>query len=298
MKTPKTVSELFDLVFGVHWSKDRFKTSGHQAEVLRIYNRSIKDQIGESSLQDLTPPSVAKWHHKYSAKPFEGNRALSVLSKMYNIAERFGWIPVNTNPCRLVESFKERKRNRYASSDEIKRICDFLEKEMQKKWAFRRAAIFIYAMIYTGARPRSLERARRDQIKRTEVEGKTFGIMVFSGKSTAVTGEDEKIVIPPQALALIDTLPVRKDGLLFGINSPKRLWRRIQKEVNCPDLWIRDLRRTFATIGFSDGVSVGVIGELLNHRSTQTTKIYAKLNDTAKIEAIKDIANVIDAKFR
>jgi hypothetical protein len=40
---------------------------------------------------------------------------LAVLSKLMNWAERHGYWPDGTNPCRHVERFPERKRGRFLS---------------------------------------------------------------------------------------------------------------------------------------------------------------------------------------
>jgi integrase len=86
-------------------------------------------------------------------------------------------------------------------------------------------------------------------------------------------------------------LPKREDGLIFGIKMPSHLWRKIRKEAGCEDLWARDSRRTFATIGMSNGVKMDTVSELLNHSSVQTTKTYAKLNGSARSQAVETIAS-------
>jgi integrase len=75
---------------------------------------------------------------------------------------------------------------------------------------------------------------------------------------------------------------------------PVRLWAKIRKEAGCPDLRARDLRRTFATVGMSAGLKMDQISEILGHRSTQTTKIYAKLNIDSQIESARAIADAIE----
>ena len=43
-------------------------------------------------------------------------------------------------------------------------------------------------------------------------------------------------------------------------------------------------RHTFATIGLNTGVPLEVVSEVLGHKSLAVTRIYAKMNDTYKIE--------------
>jgi len=222
--------------------------------------------------------------HKH---PVTANRSLEVLSKMMSFAEEFGLKALGTNPCKLTK-FKAKKRNRYATVDEIRSIAAILDREAE---ANPSAVAFIYLLMFTGSRPRAIERATWSQLKHTTINGQKYGMLTFQGKTSEETGEVETVVLPPQAMMAIDKLPKVRGGTITGINMPRRLWRKIQEEVGCQDLWMRDLRRTFATIGMSDGIGASTIGEVLNHRSTQTTKIYAKLMQNSKMEAASQIAN-------
>jgi integrase len=94
---------------------------------------------------------------------------------------------------------------------------------------------------------------------------------------------------------MIKNLPKRQDGLIFGIGLPGYLWRKIRKEAGCEDLWARDFRRTFATVGMSNKVDMKVIGKLLNHHSQQTTDRYALLDNSARLEAVSAISAKLDS---
>lgn len=96
-------------------------------------------------------------------------------------------------------------------------------------------------------------------------------------------------------MRVIGWLPRVEGMTITGMKMPRTLWRRVREEAGCPDLWVRDWRRTFATLGYSDGVDMWTVGELLNHRSTETTKIYAKMMDTRRLEAVTRIADKIES---
>jgi hypothetical protein len=51
---------------------------------------------------------------------------LAVLSKMFNLAERWGLRPDGSNPCRHVEKFAEAKRERMLSPAELARLGEAL----------------------------------------------------------------------------------------------------------------------------------------------------------------------------
>jgi integrase len=145
--------------------------------------------------------------------------------------------------------------------------------------------------MFTGSRPIAIERATWSQLELVKSSSKTYGILTFDGKS----GE-EKVVIPGFVISVLTSLPT--SNTLTGINMPKSFWKKVRVEAGCPDLWIRDWRRTFASIGLSNGFSMDAIGEVLNHKSTQTTKTYAKLFDRSRIDTSLEIAQVLREKLQ
>ena len=58
-------------------------------------------------------------HHRLKDTPYQANRLLGLLSKMFNLAERWGYRPDGSNPTLHVEKFKEQRRERYLSNDEL-----------------------------------------------------------------------------------------------------------------------------------------------------------------------------------
>jgi len=285
-----TVGELFERAYKDYWNKPRFIKSGWAKEVRAIWERSIKTEFSSRSLSAIKVVEVKRWHSRFEATPYAGNRALEVLTKMFNIAEAEGIIPRNTTPCWKIKGFTEKKRKRYATPAELVKILAILEREKLKNPG---AVAFLYCILFTGSRPSALERATYDQLKEVTVDGEIRGVLVFAGKGTAESGEDELIVIPKEAMDMIRELPRNRDGRIFGRKNPRRFWVDTRKEAGCDDLWARDLRRTFATVGMSGGVNKAVIGELLNHASLQTTDIYAKLDLTARLDASKRISDRI-----
>lgn len=282
------VQELFNIVWDEHWDCDRFQNSGHAAEVKRNYDKHIKAIFAEKKITSIKRKKVREWHQSLRDFPVAANRSLEVLSRMFTFAVEKDWIDAADNPCIFIKSHRERKRKRYATEDEITKLGEFLDRNYHVS---PRGVTFLYALLYTGARPRSLERAKWQDITRIE---NGFGLFTFEGKSSAETGEDETVLIAPKVMELIEALPKRVDGLVFGIKKPRELWDRIRKEAGCPDLWARDLRRTFASVGRSNGVDMDTIGQLLNHKSTQTTMIYAKLYPSARVHSVSLIADKLN----
>jgi integrase len=174
-----------------------------------------------------------------------------------------------------VERYKEQKRRRFATPAEIKAIGVVLDRLAAESPIWICGSAFIYALLFTGARPSEIERATPDMLERLERDGESYGVLrIEKGK----TGQRD-VFLPPQAMALFDKMPKNRRHLCgdYHRKFPRALWEKVKKEVGCSDLWGRDLRRTFATVALSNGVPIGQVGELLGHKSSQTTKIYAKL---------------------
>src|SRR6185503_5849431 len=93
-----------------------------QREYRRSVDLFIKPAIGTHRVCDVVRSDIAELHHKMRVIPYQANRTLGVLSKMFNLAEVWGLRPDGSNPCRHVTKFPERKRERYLSLPEIERF--------------------------------------------------------------------------------------------------------------------------------------------------------------------------------
>jgi len=264
LRAAQTVREAFKHCAQTHWSQARYTRSGWAKEVKRLYESKIDPVFGHEKLNDVTSAAIKKWHHTFESTPIEGNRALSTFKTIFKLSD-VPW------PASSIKPHQEKSRGRYATKEELTKILRALKAHQADN---PRGAAFIEVCILTGARPSSLSSA-----------GLTNGSYLFvSGK----TGED-KIYLPKRARELIFQTNC------LGIKAPTVLWNKIRTEAGCPDLWLRDLRRTFATLGFSMGNDMSLISELLNHKSTQTTKIYAKLLNDKREEVAEQVASQVAA---
>jgi hypothetical protein len=65
-------------------------------------------------------------HAEMAETPYQANRVLAVLSKAFNLAEVWGWRLDGSNPCRHVQRYREEKRERFLSSEELAALSDVL----------------------------------------------------------------------------------------------------------------------------------------------------------------------------
>lgn len=288
LRAEYTIDELFNEVFEKHWSKKQFVTSGWTRQVNYNYQNHIYSKLGRLKLSELRPAKLWEWMNGMEDTPTTANRSLEVISKMFNYAIRKGYYD-KINPCLSQESFVEQKRDRFASFEEIKKIGEILRRNSTQ---FPREVAFIYLLMFSGSRPRAIERATWDQLVPTQVGEFTVGVLTSEGKTSYKTGTRDVIILPPFAMAVLEVLP-RDTKTITGIKMPSQFWKKVREEAGCPSLYARDWRRTFATIGLSQNIEIGAIGELLNHKSTQTTKTYAKLMPDSRVQAVVAISNTL-----
>ena len=122
--------------------------AGTAAEYRRLIENIILPALGRQKVRDVTRADVSRLHHERRDTPYDANRALAVLSKMLTLAEKWGERPDGSNPCRHVDRFAERKRERMLSADEFARLADALKASTRSPYVI--AAIKL--LIFTGAR--------------------------------------------------------------------------------------------------------------------------------------------------
>jgi len=61
--------------------------------ILLVPTRGIVPALGRKKIADVTRADVARLHHAGGDAPYQANRVLAVLSKMFNLAEAWGLRP-------------------------------------------------------------------------------------------------------------------------------------------------------------------------------------------------------------
>ena len=85
-------------------AKDRTYT-----EYKRLVERIISPELGRLKVDEVRSSDIERLHLKFRATPYQANRLVALLSKMFNWSGR----RAERNPCTGVERFAEQKRRRY-----------------------------------------------------------------------------------------------------------------------------------------------------------------------------------------
>ncbi|MCY3980449.1 MAG: tyrosine-type recombinase/integrase [Alphaproteobacteria bacterium] len=243
---------------------------GTQAEYRRLVELFINPVIGTTRVSEVQRKDIAELHHGLRRTPYQANRTLSVLSKMFTLAEVWGWRPDGTNPSRHVKRYRESPRERFLSPAETERLGEVL-REVEPEMPSAVAAIRL--LLLTGCRLSEIQTLRWEHVRDDCIElpdTKTGGRAVPLG---------------PEARAILDALPRHEDnpwvivGRLPGshLADLQRPWRRIKERASLEDVRIHDLRHSFASRALALGESLTMIGKLLGHTQVQTTARYAHL---------------------
>ncbi len=235
----------------------------------------IKPALGRLKLRDITVADIAKFQAARRITPTNANRCRALLSHIFEIAERWGERPIGSNPCRQVEKFAERKRERFLSAAEILMLGDALAGAEGREPRAALAAVRL--LILTGCRLSEIlalewrwvdfERAcLRLPDSKTGAKVVPLGAPALRLLAALPRQNDNPYVLPAE----------RGDGHFVGI---QKVWQRIRAAADLSDVRIHDLRHSFASIAVSGGDSLYLVGKVLGHRQARTTERYAHLKD-------------------
>ena len=264
------------------------------AHTAGIYRGSLENHIlpalGMMPLAVVETAHVAALHYRLRSTPRAANRALSVLSKMFSLAAAWGLVTDGTNPCKGVRKYKEKKRERFLSRDEYRRLGQALaeaEAEAGIEGAVSPYAIAaLRLLMLTGCRLNEILTLRWDDIDRTAGEfrlrdGKTGARMVpLTPTAETVLAGIERVPLNPWVI-----VGKQPNAHLSTITAD---WYRLRARAGLDDVRIHDLRHSYASRALAAGESLSMIGKLLGHADIQSTARYAHLaRETERLSAAR-----------
>ena len=261
-----------------------------RAASIEADQRSLKlhilPKLGRKKVNSITRADIAQLHYKMREKPIAANRALALLSKMFNLAEKWGLRADNSNPCRHIERYKERRMERFLSNEELARLGEVLAEAERTRTGLPSAIAAIRLLLFTGC--------RRSEILTLQWEHVDFERQCLRLPESK-TGS-KTVYLSPPALEVLTGIE-REEGSPYVITGAKpgshlvnltKPWQRIRKMAGLEGVRIHDLRHSFASMAVAGGLSLPVIGALLGHTQPATTQRYAHL----AADPLKQAANL------
>lgn len=225
--------------------------------------------------------------------PTTANRVIALISSMYSRAIQWDYFDGN-HPCRGMDKYREKSRSRFVLPDEMPRLMLAMEHETNEL-----VRDFVKLALYTGARRSNVMSMQWPDV---HLERKEWNI------ERTKNGEPQTVLLTPEAIEVLE----RRKKAAQGSNSlfvfpgsgetghlvePRGAWERMLarstalglvealaekhglhlQHYEMRDLHIHDLRRTLGSWLASSGTSLPIIGRVLNHKTPEATKVYARL---------------------
>lgn len=282
-KLAGTVADLAETYLARH--ARRRKTA---KPIEKIIARHILPAWGSRKVESIRRKDAADLHAKITAAsgPIAANRVLEVISSMWNRALAWGLVAeTQPNPARGVEANPETKRKRYVTVDEMPKVLAAIGATPN---VFVRSILWAYLL--TGCRKMELARLRWDQVDLVE------GMLHIP---TTKNGEPLDLPLSPPALALFRSIPRLKGnahvfcGRYEGspLGDPMKQWSQIRKAIGLEDVTIHDLRRTVGSWLADSGKTELQIGHVLNQKSPEATRIYARVSSVRVAHVLGDLGS-------
>ncbi|QKR61314.1 tyrosine-type recombinase/integrase [Pseudomonas aeruginosa] len=285
-----TVKELCTK-FMEDYSKKRNKLST-QAGYQAVINRNIIPLLGRKKVQDVKRPDIAGLMEKLSYKQTEANKVFSVLRKMFNMAEVWGYRPDGTNPCRHVPMFPAGKSTHLISDEEMGNLfrqLDKIESEGLENY-----------VIPLGIRLQFEFAGRRSEIIALEwnwVDLQNRRVVWPDSKTGGMSKP-----MSEEAYRLLSTAP-RQEGSRYVLPSPSHAgkhlttgeyyggWSRALKAAGATHVGTHGIRHRSATDIANSGIPVKVGMALTAHKTVVMFMRYVHTEDKPVRDAAELVAN-------
>ena len=250
--------------------------------------RHIVPRLGKLRIGAVRRRHVTTLHHRLAGTPVQANNVIITLSQIYTKAQDWGIVAEGTNPCRHVELYRQRKRERFLTEAEFRRLGRVLDEAEESGGATPEAIAAIRLLILTGCRRGEILGLRWEEV---DLEARELRLR------DTKTGP-RVVPLSPAAVQLLAGLP-RAEGSRWVIPGRKHgthmvrlgnAWRLLRKRAGLDDVRLHDLRHSFASSALALGESLPMIARLLGHRQIASTARYAHLARASVHEAAARVA--------
>ncbi len=284
-RTAPTIATLAEDYLAKHIAQRRSNT---QREARSILRQHILPKLGKLHVADVTREDIERFHRAISKTPSRANRALAILSTMFNLS--IHWKMRGDNPCRGIQKNPEHGRERYLTPDELARLMAALAEHPNQT-----GANAVRLLLLTGSR-------------KSEVLGATWNEFDLTAgvwtKPAATTKQNKthRVPLSVPARQLLAAMHDKAHGpALFpgrGASGTqgdlRKTWRGVCKVAGITGVRLHDLRHSYASFLVGAGLSLPIIGALLGHSSPATTQRYAHLMDEPLRAATERVGAIVE----
>ncbi len=262
--------------------KDRIRSHlDHES----FYRVRLKARWGNRRMDEIKPHDVAALQDSLRKEGLANgtiNRYTAFVRRVFNLALEWEVIE-GRNPARKAVMAREHHREKFLTEAELRALFLALDREPNQV-----AASAIALLAATGARRSEAMKARWEHI---DVERRLWVVPVSK------SGRRRHIPLSDMAVRILVRQP-RADGCPWvfpGQNRKKHIgclrntWLSVKKAAGLDiDLWLHDLRHTFASTLVSKGRTLYEVSQLLGHSQMSMTMRYAHLAPQRLLEAANE----------
>ena len=243
----------------------------------RIIQNHVLPRWGKLRLDEIKQQDVTAWlteKRQSGLAPATVEKIRIMFSRSFELARQ--WEIFDRNPVKYVPRVKfNNARERYLTSEEAERLRLACECSANPQLKY-----IVGLLLLTGARKSELLNAKWSDI---DIENRTWTLLMSKN------GRGHHRPLSSAAMSIINQLPrfpncpwlIPNPQTLLPFTDIKRSFMQARKLAGLDDVHIHSLRHSYAAALASSGLSLQIIGKLLNHASVQSSARYAHLaNDT------------------
>ena len=240
---------------------------GHKVEGIRL-RKLMRDPMAATKFGYLKPSHLIKYRNQ-RLREVSGStvkKELSLISHVFETANKEWDMPINGNPVRLISKPKENKpRDRRLELGEEERL---LLSCSQSKNPYLLPLVIV--AIETAMRRSELLGLERQYLK---INNRTAYLPMTKN------GDSRTVPLSTRAIATLNDLPVHISGKVFPLSETalRGLWGRACRRAGIVVLHFHDLRHEATSRLFEKGLNIMEVSAITGHKDPKMLKRYTHL---------------------
>jgi integrase len=268
-----------------------------------MWMKVILPKLGHRKVDEFKRQDLIRIQSSLSETPYQANRVLALLSKAFNLAELWELRDQNTNPTDHIRRYKETKRERLISEDEMARLAKVLDEVEETGHVtvspdgggmevLPSVPAAIRLLIFTGMRVGEVLNLTWESV---DCENRLLRLAESKTGPKVVFLNEPALEILQRQLELTGSSEWAFPGKEPGkpLTPFAKTWARILKKAEIKDLRLHDLRHNFGSVSASLNMSLPMIAKMLGHSQTVTTERYAHLADNPVQAAAEEVGKAL-----
>ncbi len=268
-----------------------------KARTVESYRRLLRLRVlpvlGNAAVDAVTRDDIEALHLRLRHTPYEANRTLAVLSKMFNLAEAWRLRPLQSNPCYRLERYTEHKRDRFFNDNELGRIGSAIAELEANQMLSDGATLAIRLLALTGCRASEILALRWSAV---DLENGTLCLAdAKAGARTVPLGAPAIALLRARPRASDRVIGGRVPGTVLTLSGLEKAWARVRCAAGLENARLHDLRHTVGTYAGQAGLNAFTVRDILGHKTLAMTDRYVSRDTSPLRHAADQVAGRVAA---